>query len=81
MTFEGQFYKTEKATIYDRPSTPVPIYLAASGPTVAKMAGEIAEGYICTSGKAPELYTRDVAAEGGRRACKPPAARRTPSTA
>ena len=56
VTFEGQFYKTEKATIYDRPSTPVPVYLAASGPTVAKMAGEVAEGYICTSGKAPELY-------------------------
>jgi coenzyme F420-dependent glucose-6-phosphate dehydrogenase len=56
VTFEGKFYKTEKATIYDRPSTPVPIYLAASGPTVAKMAGEVAEGYICTSGKAPELY-------------------------
>ena len=56
VTFDGQYYKTEKATLYDRPSTPVPIYLAASGPTVAKMAGEIAEGYICTSGKAPELY-------------------------
>jgi coenzyme F420-dependent glucose-6-phosphate dehydrogenase len=60
VTFEGQYYKTEKATLYDRPSTPVPIYLAASGPTVAKMAGEIAEGYICTSGKAPELYTQTL---------------------
>jgi coenzyme F420-dependent glucose-6-phosphate dehydrogenase len=56
VTFEGQYYRTEKATLYDRPSTPVPVYLAASGPTVAKMAGQIAEGYICTSGKAPELY-------------------------
>jgi coenzyme F420-dependent glucose-6-phosphate dehydrogenase len=60
VTFEGQYYKTEKATIYDRPATPVPIYLAASGPTVAKMAGEIAEGYICTSGKAPELYSETL---------------------
>jgi coenzyme F420-dependent glucose-6-phosphate dehydrogenase len=56
VTFEGQYYRTEKATLYDRPSTPVPVYLAASGPTVARMAGEIAEGYICTSGKARELY-------------------------
>ncbi len=56
VSFEGQYYKTEKATIYDRPATPVPIYVAASGPTVAKMAGEVADGYICTSGKAPELY-------------------------
>jgi coenzyme F420-dependent glucose-6-phosphate dehydrogenase len=60
VTFEGQYYKTEKATLYDRPSTPVPIYLAASGPTVAKHAGELAEGYICTSGKAPELYTETL---------------------
>ena len=68
VTFEGQYYRTEKATIYDRPETPVPIYVAASGPTVAKMAGEIADGYICTSGKAPELYTADAAAECGGRA-------------
>src|SRR4029079_18752612 len=56
VTFDGQYYTTDKATLYDRPPTAVPIYLAASGPTVAKMAGEIAEGYICTSGKAWELY-------------------------
>jgi coenzyme F420-dependent glucose-6-phosphate dehydrogenase len=60
VTFEGQYYKTEKATIYDRPAKPVPIYVAASGPTVAKMAGEIAEGFICTSGKAAELYTQTL---------------------
>jgi coenzyme F420-dependent glucose-6-phosphate dehydrogenase len=60
VTFEGQYYKTEKATIYDRPERPVPIYVAASGPTVAKMAGEIADGYICTSGKGPELYTQTL---------------------
>lgn len=56
VTFEGQYYRTHNATLYDRPSTPVPIYLAASGPTVAKMAGELADGYICTSGKPLELY-------------------------
>ncbi len=60
VSFEGQYYRTEKATIYDRPATPVPIYVAAAGPTVAKMAGEIADGYICTSGKAPELYTETL---------------------
>jgi coenzyme F420-dependent glucose-6-phosphate dehydrogenase len=56
VSFEGKYYKTEKATIYDRPANPIPVYVAASGPTVAKMAGEIGDGYICTSGKAPELY-------------------------
>lgn len=56
VSFEGQYYRTENATIYDRPENPVPIYIAAAGPTAAKLAGEVAGGFICTSGKAPELY-------------------------
>ncbi len=56
VSFAGEFYRTEHATIYDRPDAPVPIYVAASGPTAATLAGELAEGFICTSGKAPELY-------------------------
>jgi len=57
VTFEGQFYKTESATIYDKPKQKVPIWVAASGPLAAAMAGQIAEGFICTSGKNPQLYT------------------------
>jgi coenzyme F420-dependent glucose-6-phosphate dehydrogenase len=57
VTFAGQFYKTENATIYDKPKEKVPIWIAASGPLAAAMAGQIAEGFICTSGKAPQLYT------------------------
>jgi coenzyme F420-dependent glucose-6-phosphate dehydrogenase len=33
-----------------------PIYVAGAGPVMAKYAGQSADGYICTSGKAPELY-------------------------
>ena len=57
VSFEGQYYRTESATIYDRPVNPVPIYIAAAGPTAARLAGEVASGFICTSGKAPELYS------------------------
>jgi len=56
VTYDGQYFKTESATIYDRPDEPVPLYVAASGPTAAKLAGRVADGFICTSGKAPELY-------------------------
>ncbi len=35
----------------------VPIWVAASGPLAAAMAGQVAEGFICTSGKNPQLYT------------------------
>lgn len=56
VTYEGQFYKTRNATIYDRPKQPVPVYVAASGPQTAKYAGRVADGFICTSGKGMELY-------------------------
>ena len=56
VSFEGQYYRTINATIYDRPKDPVPIYIAAAGPVVAKLAGEQGDGFICTSGKNPELY-------------------------
>jgi coenzyme F420-dependent glucose-6-phosphate dehydrogenase len=60
VTFHGQFYKTEKATIYDRPKVPVPMYIAAAGPFMAKFAGERAQGFICTSGKQWSLYTETL---------------------
>ena len=57
VTFEGQYYRTEKATIYDKPDHMVPIYVAAAGALVAKYAGRMGDGFICTSGKNPALYT------------------------
>lgn len=56
VTFEGEYYRTDKATIYDKPEQPVPIYVAASGPLAAKLAGRAGDGFICTSGKGTELY-------------------------
>ncbi len=56
VSFAGEYYRTERATIYDRPAEPVPIYIAAAGPVIAKLAGERAAGFICTSGKGRELY-------------------------
>ena len=56
VTFEGDYFQTERATIYDRPEELIPIYVAAAGPTAARLAGRVAEGFICTSGKAPDLY-------------------------
>lgn len=57
VTFDGEYYKLVNAVIYDRPNTPVPIYVAAGGPQMAKYAGRVADGMICTSGKGMELYT------------------------
>ncbi|MEM7465695.1 MAG: glucose-6-phosphate dehydrogenase (coenzyme-F420) [Pseudomonadota bacterium] len=56
VSFEGEYYRTENATIYDRPEEPVPIYVAAAGATAARLAGRVGDGFICTSGKKPSLY-------------------------
>ena len=56
VSFEGEYYETRQATIYDRPNEQVPIYVAASGPLAAKLAGRVGDGFICTSGKPIELY-------------------------
>ena len=57
VTFDGDYYQTTDATIYDRPDQPVPVYIAAGGPVVARYAGRSGDGFICTSGKGMELYT------------------------
>ncbi|MBB3664426.1 coenzyme F420-dependent glucose-6-phosphate dehydrogenase [Prauserella sediminis] len=60
VTFDGDYYSTENATVYDRPARPVPIYVAAGGSVVAKYAGRAADGFICTSGKGMDLYTEKL---------------------
>ncbi|GAA4545794.1 glucose-6-phosphate dehydrogenase (coenzyme-F420) [Amycolatopsis samaneae] len=57
VTFEGEYYQTTDATVYDRPEGGVPIYIAAGGPVMAKYVGKQGDGFICTSGKGMELYT------------------------
>lgn len=74
--FQGNFYSTANATIYDRPDEPVPIYVAASGPLAAKLAGRVGDGFICTSGKDPALYDELLGKveEGARDAGRDPGA-------
>jgi hypothetical protein len=67
VSFEGDFYRTDKATIYDRPDGPIPIYLAGSGPAATRYAGRQGDGYITTSGKNPDLYTGHATARRPRR--------------
>lgn len=76
VSFDGAFYRTRDATIYDRPETPIPLYIAASGPAAARLAGRVADGLICTSGKGMELYAENLlpaVTEGARAAGRDPA--------
>jgi coenzyme F420-dependent glucose-6-phosphate dehydrogenase len=72
----GEYFRTHDATVYDRPEEPVPIYIAASGRAAARLAGRIADGLICTSGKGAALYTDTLLPsldEGAAKAKRDPA--------
>ena len=64
VTFDGSYYHTKDATIYDKPGEPIPVYMAAGGPQMAKTVGRHADGFICTSGKGPDLYESLLTALG-----------------
>ncbi|GAC1322372.1 MAG: glucose-6-phosphate dehydrogenase (coenzyme-F420) [Chloroflexota bacterium] len=76
VTYTGQYYKTQNATVYDRPASGIPLLVAAGGPQMAKYAGRVGDGFICTSGKGAELYRDQLLPafeEGAREAGKDPA--------
>lgn len=76
VSFEGDYYRTDEATVYDRPEGGVPIYVAAGGPMVARYAGRVGDGFICTSGKGMDLYTEKLlpsVEEGAGKADRDPA--------
>ena len=58
--FDGEYYHTQGAYMYDVPAEPIPVYIAAGGPVVARYAGRAGDGFICTSGKGMDLYTEKL---------------------
>ena len=58
VNFKGKYYRLRKANLYTKPSTPPPIYVGASGPTVAEIAGKYADGFLTVV--FPERHYRDV---------------------
>ncbi|HSJ27670.1 MAG TPA: TIGR03557 family F420-dependent LLM class oxidoreductase [Acidimicrobiia bacterium] len=72
LTFQGEYYSTDRAKLYSPPIGPVPLWLAAGGPKSAALAARMAQGII-TSVKAPADTlesvvnpAREAAAEAGR---------------
>ncbi|MEV6866323.1 LLM class flavin-dependent oxidoreductase [Streptosporangium subroseum] len=52
-TYEGEYYRTDQFKLYDVPDEPVPIYVAASGPKSAYLAGRYGDGWVA--------QTKDIA--------------------
>jgi TAT-translocated FGD2 family F420-dependent dehydrogenase len=51
VSFQGRYFRTDQLKLYDLPSQPPPIYVAAGGPQSATLAGRYGDGWITTGGK------------------------------
>ena len=67
-TFQGKYFSVKDARLYDRPSIPIPIYLAAGGARMAEMAGRLADGLY--TAPTQEAAVRDVLFPSLRRGAK-----------
>lgn len=50
VSFDGKYYKLNKARLYTTSRTQIPIYVAASGPKAAYLAGKLGAGLITLAG-------------------------------
>ena len=66
VTHRGEHYRVDTARIYTRPDEPPPIYMSGFGETAAKLAGRIADGFICTMPDAELVRTFRVSGGEGK---------------
>ena len=62
----GRHYVVERARLYTLPDEPPPIYVAASGPKSAELAGRIGDGLFSLSPQSELLETFDAAGGSGK---------------
>jgi coenzyme F420-dependent glucose-6-phosphate dehydrogenase len=75
VSFRGEHFRTDRATVYDRPEAPVPIHLAATGSAVVRLAGRMADGIVVGADRLAAWRSRmlPVLTEGCSRSGRTPA--------
>lgn len=63
---DGEFVKLAGARMAFRPSAPIPVYIAAIGPDMLRLAGRIGDGVVLSAGLSTESVRQSIAitAEG-----------------
>jgi coenzyme F420-dependent glucose-6-phosphate dehydrogenase len=66
VTYEGRYFRAERARLYELPQRRVPVYMSAFGPRAAAIAGRLADGIwtLADPRKAPAVIA------GYRKACE-----------
>lgn len=65
-SYYGMYYTVENARLYTLPDSPPPIYISATGPKSAELAGRIGDGLINTAPDAEVAKIFDSEGEGKR---------------
>jgi TAT-translocated FGD2 family F420-dependent dehydrogenase len=73
VSFEGQYYQTKNAKLYDVPAQPIPLYIAAEGEESMEMAGHYADGLISDGESIVKPEFRAAFERGARAEGKDPA--------
>jgi coenzyme F420-dependent glucose-6-phosphate dehydrogenase len=60
LSFEGQYYSTDRARLYSPPIGSVPILMAAGGPKSAALAGQLAQGVVTSVKDPAETHERVI---------------------
>jgi TAT-translocated FGD2 family F420-dependent dehydrogenase len=72
VSFRGRFFRTDQLRLYDLPAQPPPIYVAASGPRSARLAGQYGDGWITQSATVTDPRLRGAFVDGARAAGRNP---------
>ena len=77
-SFEGEMFRLDGMKMAFRPPEPIPLYIAAMGPRMLRLAGELADGVVLSAGLTVEYAAESLAmAEAGATAAgRDPAAMR-----
>lgn len=70
VTHRGRHYTVEGLKLYDLPSTPVPLYMAAEGPKSMRLSGMYADGLITDAKSALEQEMRQAFMQGAQESGK-----------
>jgi G6PDH family F420-dependent oxidoreductase len=75
VSYKGRYYTVETARIYSAPEVPPPVFMSGFGEKAIKLAGRIADGYMCVQPNADfvRLYREsgggDRPVQGGLKVC------------
>ena len=76
--FEGEMFRLDGMRMAFLPAEPIPLYVAAMGPKMLRLAGELADGVVLSAGLTVEYAAHSLAMieDGARQAGRDPASLR-----